>query len=163
MRFRLRLAEYDYEVDSGPETTHKVADVVSLLQRGKKEQDIIDGEVPYFVTDGALGGDEVQPEHYEEVIAFWGNTETESWTEHTDISTLLSVDEEPVIPDPLILDDFLQAQKKISSTENVMSRWVSPITLRLRSLRDTSSKIQVRKGVTGSRARTTSLLTTAHG
>lgn len=45
-RWRLRLAEYDYEFEHQTETTHEVADGVPSLRRSKEQQNDFDDEIP---------------------------------------------------------------------------------------------------------------------
>lgn len=59
--------------------------------------------------NAARNGDAAQHEHREAVIAFWGSTKTETRTEYRSPSAVVDVDGELVTPDPLTLQELLQA------------------------------------------------------
>lgn len=46
-----KTEEYDYKVQDGPGTTHKVTDEPFCLQRSEEKQNVIDDEIQYFVTE----------------------------------------------------------------------------------------------------------------
>lgn len=110
-RWRLRPVEYDYDDKYRPRLSHKVADGVFPLRRSEEEQNVMDGEVFRFVTEGAPSGDATQPERREAVIAFRGSTKAEARTEHAISSTVLDLENETKTPGLCTLEEFLKAQK----------------------------------------------------
>lgn len=85
---------------------------MSRLWRSEEEQDVLDDEVPCFVTESSPGGSAAQSEHRKAVIASCGSIEAETRTEHTTYSTVLSIRKEPVTSDPFTLKEFLKPQKE---------------------------------------------------
>lgn len=100
VHWRLRLVEFEYEVDHRLWTTHKVAGGVSRLGRSKEKQDVVDDEALCFVTESSPGKDAAQLKHREALTVFSSNTEAETRTERTTPSTVLQIKKEPVTPDP---------------------------------------------------------------
>lgn len=90
-------------------TTRMVGDRVSRIRRSTEEHDVIDDDVPCFATKGRPGGTAVHFDHREAVISVLNSTVAETRTEHTNSSTVLSVEEDLVTPDLLSLEIFLQA------------------------------------------------------
>lgn len=81
--------------------------------RGSREgQQVIDEEVPCFVTKGSPSEDAAHRDHCEATIAFWGSTETETRTRQTTLSTVLDVDDEPETQDLFTQQKFLQPQRE---------------------------------------------------
>lgn len=111
-RWRLRLSEYDYEIEYQLGTTKKGADGLGRLRRSEEEQELVNDEVSCFVTKDSPNGDETQPRHRKGVLVFCGNAEAETRTENTASSTALDIDKEPVTPDLFTLEEFLQFQRE---------------------------------------------------
>lgn len=75
---------------------HEVSNEVYRLRRSEKNQDMVDDQVPCFVTEGGPSGNAAQPEHLEAVKVTWDNTEAEARKGHKTSTTVHNVDEEPV-------------------------------------------------------------------
>lgn len=80
-----------------------------VYEEVKKKQDVIDEEVPGFVTESSSGGDTAQPDYSKTVMAFLGNIEAETRSRHAPSIAVLSVEERPVTPDQFTVEKLLQA------------------------------------------------------
>lgn len=63
-----------------------------------------------FVTEGSPSGDAAKPAHRGVMMTYCGSTKAEARAEGTAPRTVLDAKKEPVVPEPVSLEEFLEAQ-----------------------------------------------------
>lgn len=84
---------------------------MSSLYKSKEEQYVINDEAQCFATKSSQDGDRAQVDHRKASVAFYDSTKTETRSEKT--KAVRSVEKEPVTPDILTLEEFVQALRKV--------------------------------------------------